>query len=290
MMHLYADKRESGTYYKIRETYREDGNIKVRNVLYLGAAEKILEKFKTTSLEDAELKTVSFGPAAVLRWAFEDLRLDKLFTKLLDSEEKHVFPAWRKIYLLVWRRFLQDLSMKEAVERYDDQVFPFWWREDVTTVQRLYQFLGESLDEEVIRRAEEELVQRAVDDDQISKCHLDTTDYSTYVKDDTKYLRLGKSKEGIAGRRIVGLALALSDQGIPVLGTAYPGNRHDSKLFPKLFSQLCKRLEAAGSNLEDVTLVFDRGFDDKNNFSPRPIRKHNSTKVERCRGWIREIH
>ncbi len=185
-MHLYADKRESGTYYKIRESFRdENGRTKVRNVLYLGSVEKIFERFDTPVAESAELKSVPFGPAAGLRWAFEDLGLDDLFTEVFDGEERHEFPAWKKTFLLVWRRFFKDLSMREAVEDYSDHIFPFWWREDVTTVQRLYQFLGEGLDGETIETLQEELARRVLDGERIEECHLDTTNYCTYVRDDT---------------------------------------------------------------------------------------------------------
>ncbi|KXA94312.1 hypothetical protein AKJ36_03095 [candidate division MSBL1 archaeon SCGC-AAA259I07] len=68
--------------------------------------------------------------------------------------------------------------------------------------------------------------------------HCELLDYCTYVEDDTKYLRIGRSKEGVVGRRLVGLALALSDKGVPVLGEAYPGNRTDVELFPGLFRRV----------------------------------------------------
>ncbi len=70
----------------------------------------------------------------------------------------------------------------------------------------------------------------------------------------------------MVGRRLVGLALALTDREMPVFGSVYPGNRHDINLFSELFQGVCERVEAVGSDLEDVTLIFDRGFDDEDNF------------------------
>ncbi len=265
-MELSIDKRPSGTYYRIRESYREGDKVKKRTIRYLGTLENILERFSKPIPEDAELETVPFGPAATLRWTFEDLELDDLFTTHLDIEEDHDFPAWKKIFLLVWRRFFQDMSMKAAVEGYDRQVFPFWWREDVTTVQRLYQFLAESLDEEKIETLQEELARRVLDGERIEECHLDTTDYCTYAQNDTKYLRIGRSKDKVVGRRLVGLALVVSSGDMPVLSQTYPGNRHDSGLFSKLFKKTCRRIESIGSDLEEVTIVFDRGFDDGDNY------------------------
>jgi transposase len=288
-MELYPDRRDSGTYWKIRESYWEDGQVKKRNVLYIGKAEAVYERFSQPIPDEVELETVSFGPAAALRWAFEDLGLDELFTELLDPTETHDFPAWQKIYLLVWRRFLQDRSIRKAVDRYQQEMFPFWWRDTVTTEQRFYQFLGDTIDEETIRAVQEELAQRVIDGGQVSECHLDTTDYTTFASDDTEYLRIGKSKEGIVGRRIVGLALAVSEADVPVLGEAYPGNRHDSTVFPDLFEGVCDRLIAAGADLEAVTVVFDRGFDDRENFDLAAAHEPGLVAaVKRNRTVIRE--
>lgn len=289
-MELYPDRRPSGTYWKIRESYYEDGKVKKRNVLYIGKAEEVFERFDKPIPDDAELKTVSFGPAAALRWAFEDLRLDDLFTNLLDPKEKHDFPAWKKIFLLVWRRFFQDLSMREAVKTYGRQIFPFWWREDITTEQRLYQFLGESVGEKKIRTLQEELARRVLNEKPIKECHLDTTDYTTYVKNDTKYLKIGKSKEKVVGRRLVGLALCLTDQGMPVFESVYPGNVPDVRLFSELFQSVCERIEAVGSDLEDVTLIFDRGFDDKHNYNlVEESEPHVVAGVKRNRKTVRKV-
>ncbi|KXB01759.1 hypothetical protein AKJ41_00220 [candidate division MSBL1 archaeon SCGC-AAA259O05] len=261
------DKRESGNYYKVRESYRdENGKTKVRNVLYLGTLENILERFSNPIPEEVELKSVPFAPAAALRRAFEDLELNDLFTRVFDKENKHGFPAWKKIFLLVWRRFFKKMSMREVVERYSDHVFPFWWREDITTVQRFYQFLKEEMDEEKIETLQVELAQRVLDGERIEECYLDTTDYCTYARGNTKYLRIGRSKDGVVGRRLVGLALIVSSDDMPVMNQAYPGNRHDSKLFSKLFKRICRRIESLGSDLEEVTIVFDRGFDDGDNY------------------------
>jgi len=160
----------------------------------------------------------------------------------------------------------------------------------VTTEQRFYQFLGESIDEETIHRAQTELARRVLDEGQITEYHLDNTDYTTYASEDTDYLRIGKSKDGIVGRRIVGLALALSDGGLPVLGEAYPGNRHDSNVFPGLFDSVAERLDAAGTDLEEVTIVFDRGFDAADNFELAAARDPGIVAaVKRNRTVIREV-
>jgi len=149
---------------------------------------------------------------------------------------------------------------------------------------------GGEFDEGEVNEAQEELVRRAVVGDGVEECCFDTTDYCIYVEDDTKYLRIGRCKEGIVGRRLVGLALALNNQGVPVFGDAYPGNRNDVDLFPRLFKGVCERLEAAGSDLENVTLIFDRGFDGKDNFEMAWQSPPNIVAaVKRNRKTVREV-
>lgn len=289
-MYLYADERDSGTYWRIRESYYDDGNVKTRNVLYLGTVETIHERFSQPIPDDVELTSISFGPEAALRWAFEDLGLDSLFTDLLNPQGTHEFPAWKKLFVLVWRRFFKRSSIREAIQSYDDEVFPFWWREDIPTEQRFYQFLADSLDERTIDAAQQHLAEALLADANAELCHLDTTDYTTYAEDDTEFLRLGKSKDNVVGRRLVGLALALDEQGTPILGDAYPGNKHDSKVFPNLFRGVCNRLEHAGADSENMTVVFDRGFDDKENFNlAAPSDPFIVAAVKRNRSTVSEL-
>lgn len=60
-----------------------------------------------------------------------------------------------------------------------------------------------------------ELKRRVLDENQNEECHLDTTNYCTYVQDGTKYLRIGKSKDRVVGRKLVDLSLALTGEGLP---------------------------------------------------------------------------
>ncbi len=149
--------------------------------------------------------------------------------------------------------------------------------------------MAESLSEEKIETLQEELARRVLDGKQIEECHLDTTNYCTYVQDDTKYLRIGESKDGMFGRRLVSLALAVSGDDLPVLSTAYPRNRHDYRLFSELFNEVCRRIESAGSDLEEVTVVFDRGFDDGDNFDlTKSSDAHVVEGVKRNRNLVEE--
>lgn len=76
---------------------------------------------------------------------------------------------------------------------------------------------------------------------------------------------------------------------MPVLGEAYPGNKNDTKVFPGLFEGVCGRLVAAGAELEDVTVVFDRGFDDEDNFDlTAAADPHVVAAAKRNRTVIRE--
>ena len=76
----------------------------------------------------------------------------------------------------------------------------------------------------------------------------------------------GKSKEGRAALRIVGLALLVTtDFHLPLLHRTYPGNRADSPTFSSLTRELIDRCQALTGEAVDVTLVFDKGNNSKEN-------------------------
>jgi transposase len=102
------------------------------------------------------------------------------------------------------------------------------------------------------------------------KCVLfDATNFFTFI--DTFNTRntiaqRGKSKQGRAALRIVGLALLVSaDFHVPLLHRTYPGNQHDCPTFASLTDELVTRYRQLTNGAEHVTLIFDKGNNSKDN-------------------------
>jgi transposase len=78
--------------------------------------------------------------------------------------------------------------------------------------------------------------------------------------------RRGHSKEGRAALRLVGLALLVSaDFGVPLCHHTYPGNQTDAPTFAGLTDELVQRHQLLASQVQDITLVFDKGNNSRDN-------------------------
>src|SRR6516164_8981842 len=115
-----------------------------------------------------------------------------------------------------------------------------------------------------------ELIERDLTDHLVRHCDLDprrvlfdATNFFTFIDTFNHRCTLaqrGKSKEGRAALRIVGLALLVTaDSHIPLCHHTYPGNQPDSPTFASLTEELIRRHQILATQVEDITLVFDKG-------------------------------
>ena len=127
------------------------------------------------------------------------------------------------------------------------------------------------LSEPAIRRAEEEIVARALERFELALEPLvyDTTNFATFVdsaNERNTLARRGHAKGGRRDLRLIGLALCVAlDGGVPLAHQAYEGNRNDAGEFPEALALIAERLEALGLGGKDLTLVFDKGNNSRHN-------------------------
>jgi transposase len=123
----------------------------------------------------------------------------------------------------------------------------------------------------VIERIEADLTTHLVQEFHLDLERLlfDATNFFTFI--DTFNARStlaqrGKSKEGRASLRIVGLALLVTaDFHVPLLHHTYPGNQPDAPTFAGLADALVARCQQLVEGVEHVTLVFDKGNNSQDN-------------------------
>jgi transposase len=98
---------------------------------------------------------------------------------------------------------------------------------------------------------------------------FDAANFFTFLDTFNPRCRLaqrGKSKEGRAALRIVGLALLVSaDFHVPLCHRTYPGNQTDAPTFAGLTDELVQRHQLLGGQVQDITLVFDKGNNSQDN-------------------------
>jgi transposase len=98
---------------------------------------------------------------------------------------------------------------------------------------------------------------------------FDATNFFTFIdsfNERSTLAQRGKSKEGRAALRIVGLALLVSaDFHVPLLHHTYPGNQPDAPTFASLTEALVARYREFTDGVDHITLVFDKGNNSKAN-------------------------
>ena len=276
MASLATKKIRGHTYYYARECKRVNGKPKIVWQKYLGRADDIVAALsraaQTSPVLPPESASVTDFAAVVSLYDLAQ-RL-----KLVDCIDRHVPKRGAGpsvgTYLLVatLNRCLAPCS-KASIEQ--------WFQ--TTALRRLLNLRPEQLssqrfwdnmdriNHEALQRIEADLVTHLVREFAVDVRRLlfDATNFFTYIDSFNQRSTLaqrGKSKEGRAALRIVGLALLVTtDFHLPLLHRTYPGNRADSPTFSSLTRELIDRCKALTGEASSVTLVFDKGNNSKEN-------------------------
>jgi transposase len=276
MASLATKKIRGHTYYYARECKRVNGKPKIVWQKYLGRADDIVAALsraaQTSPVLPPESASVTDFAAVVSLYDLAQ-RL-----KLVDCIDRHVPKRGAGpsvgTYLLVatLNRCLAPCS-KASIEQ--------WFQ--TTALRRLLNLRPEQLssqrfwdnmdrvNHETLERIEADLVTHLVREFAVDVRRLlfDATNFFTYIDSFNQRSTLaqrGKSKEGRAALRIVGLALLVTtDFHLPLLHRTYPGNRADSPTFSSLTRELIDRCKALTGDASSVTLVFDKGNNSKEN-------------------------
>ena len=275
MASLTTKKIHGHTYYYARECKRIDGKPKIVWQKYLGRADDIVAALsRGAPAPPAKPKSAIVTDFAAVASLFDLARRLQLVHCIDRHVPKRGTGPSVGTYLLVatLNRCLAPCS-KASIEQ--------WFH--TTALRRLLNLRPEQLSSQrfwdnmdrVNRKAlesiEAELVTHMVREFAVDVRRLlfDATNFFTYIDSFNQRSTLaqrGKSKEGRAALRIVGLALLVTtDFHLPLLHRTYPGNRADSPTFSSLTSELIDRCQALTGEALSVTLVFDKGNNSKEN-------------------------
>ncbi len=263
-------------YYYARECKRVDGKPKIVWQKYLGRAEDIIAAV-TESPSRGEPPAAQEAVVAELGAvaALYDLahRLD--LAKHIDRHvPKRGAGPTVGTYLLVAaiNRCVAPCSKAAMAEWFEGTALRRWV--DIESRQLSSQRFWENMDRvsaEAIEGIEAELSARLVGsfDIDLRRVLFDATNFFTFIdsfNERSTLAQRGKSKEGRASLRVVGLALLVTaDFHLPLLHHTYPGNQPDAPTFASLTSKLAARLRALTDGTEHITIVFDKGNNSKEN-------------------------
>lgn len=270
MASLVRKRIRGKSYWYARESRRVDGRPKIVWQRYLGRAEDIIDAVRgadAAAAPPAPRAAVieEFGALAALYDLARRLRL-------VEHIDRHVPKRGRGpsvgTYLLVaaLNRCVAPCSKARIGAWLARTALRRWLALEPgqLTSQRFWDNM-DRVSRPTIQAIERDLAAHCVREFQLDlqRVLFDGTNFFTFVdsfNDRNTVAQRGKSKEGRAALRIVGLALLVSaDFHVPLLHRTYPGNRPDAPTFASLTDALVARYREITQGSEHVTLVFDKG-------------------------------
>jgi transposase len=274
MAHIEHKIVKGHKYYYACRKARVNG--KPRNVWqkYLGTAEDIIntyQKKQTDMQEPYEADIAEYGGVAALLSITERLGLVDIIDSHIQRKQRAVSTG-EYMLLASMNRCLAPTSKNKFAEWYEGTSLPRiqGFRKGQLTSQRFWDHMN-LLTVERIRTIEAALTRHMIEEFDIDlSCLLyDATNFFTFIDTFTagELAQRGKNKQGRGNLRQVGLALLVTrDFHIPLLHEIYAGNKHDAPEFASVTERLVERYKTLQERCEDITLVFDKGNNSKDNF------------------------
>lgn len=259
-------------YYYLRECQRVNGKPKIVWQEYIGTRQQLVQRL--TNPEPKEIVVREFGALVAAFDIAQHLDIVPTIDRHVPKRGDQGPSVGEYLLIACLNRCVSPVSKAKMGEWYDNTVLPrlLGVKSSQLTSQRFWDNM-DRVDEKPILEIERELASRAVSHFSLDlRCLLfDATNFFTFVdsfNDRAKLPQRGKSKEGRENLRILGLALLVTSDGdVPLFHHTYAGNQHDSVTFGSVSAELADRCRILGNGVCDVTLVFDKGNNSKDNLA-----------------------
>lgn len=277
MATLQKRKSHGQNYWYIVESRRVNGKPRPVTLAYLGKAEDLLSRLNNQKSFD--VKSYTHGDTYSLCKVAQEL-------DVIDIINKHILPtktgekpkrdeltvgaslllaaigrACRPTSKMGWHDWATEtsleISLSQSLKKLDSQ--HFWDQMNAVS-------------DESIEKIESELVKMLVDKSgiKLDSLFFDTTNFFTFIDSMNEHCDIpqrGHNKQKRFDLRQIGMALLVSKDGqLPLFHKTYEGNKNDSKTFHENFQSLATRLKAIAGDISEVTIVFDKGNNSKENF------------------------
>jgi transposase len=264
-------------YYYLRECKRVDGKPKIVWQQYIGTRAELVRRLQSGGLPE-KVAIREFGASAACLKIAQELdivgMIDRIVPKAKPRRGTPLPSVGQYALIAAINRCVSPCSKRQIAEWYDETVLPrlLGVQSSQLTSEHYWDHM-DRIDEQAIARIASELAETAVKRYKLDlRCLLfDATNFFTFVdsfNSRPKLLQRGKSKEGRANLRLLGLALLVTADGeVPLLHHTYAGNQHDATTFGELIGDIAKNCSDIARGLEDITLVFDKGNNSKENLA-----------------------
>lgn len=260
-------------YYYLRECRRVDGKPKIIWQQYLGSPTELVRRLQEGGTPEKAVIREFGASSACLKVACE-LDVVGAIDRAAPKRKAEGVSVGEYLLIAVLNRCVAPCSKAKLRAWYEQTVLP----RDLGVLpkqlssQRFWDNM-DRIDENAITRIGTELAETAVRRFGLDmRCLLfDATNFFTFVDSFNLRAKLpqrGHSKEGRDNLRIIGLALLVSADGdVPLFHHCYAGNQHDSTIFGTLIEQIGTHCRTLARGLKDLTLVFDKGNNSKENLT-----------------------
>ncbi len=275
MASLQAYQSHGIRYYRIVESFRNNGKPSIRVLAHLGRVDDILKLHKDHHAVPLTLSSVSVGAVTALHHLATELNLSSridaaitpahvqtrdgltvgesvvaaILARACAPRSKRAFGDWAK------STYLPDLMHFSAAALSSQH---FWDQMHALPIEAL-PIIEQDLVSEVVRR--EAL--------QIQALAYDTTNFHTHIASTNSQPQLpqrGHNKQGRHDLRQLGLALIVDQSSqLPLAHSLYAGARSDMRTFAEFLPSIRQRLRALTGKPEQLTLVFDAGASSRQN-------------------------
>src|SRR6266567_3806995 len=277
MASLQAYQSHGIQYYRIVESFRNNGKPSIRVLAHLGRVDDILLRHQQQQQEvPVRISSVSAGAVTAIHHLAQEFDLAGRINLAISPDEdvqvrdaltvgeslvaamiaracaprsKRAFADWAKT------TYLPDLMHFTASDLTSQH---FWDQMNAVPVEKLA-VIEQQLVREVVR----------VEQLQLRALAYDTTNFYTHIASTNLRPQLpqrGKNKQGRHDLRQMGLALVVDQvTQLPLAHVLYEGARSDMKTFAAFLKPVRKRLRELTGQPEQLTLVFDAGASSRPN-------------------------
>jgi transposase len=276
MASLQAYDSHGHRYYRIVESFRQDGKPRLRVVAHLGRVEDIL-RLTRNERADIKVSSVTSGAVAALLQLAQELDVAGKIDRTLEN---FVGRVQKRDGLTVGESLVAGMISRACAPR-SKRAFAAW--ADATALPELMGFAAKDLDSQhfwdqmhalpvkLLGDIEQAIVREVVGIEQLQPRALayDTTNFYTHIASTNMRPELpqrGHNKQGRHDLRQLGLALVVDqDTQLPLAHLLYEGARSDMRTFADFLKPVRERLRVLTSQPQQLTLVFDAGASSKAN-------------------------
>src|SRR5205807_7517414 len=277
MASLQAYQSHGIQYYRIVESFRNNGKPSIRVLAHLGRVDDILERHQQQQKEvPVRISSVSAGAVTALHHLAQELdlagRINRAIAIDSDVQVRDALTVGESLVAAMIARACAPRSKRAFADWAKTTYLPdlmHFTSSDLTS-QHFWDQMH-AVPVEKLALIEQELVQEVV---RIEQLHLPALAYNTtncYTHIASTNLRpelpqRGKNKQGRHDLRQMGLALVVDQvTQLPLAHVLYAGARSDMKTFAAFLKPVRKRLRELTGQPEQLTMVFDAGASSRQN-------------------------